>query len=158
MRLSPELQIVYIAAHWALDLRRIGGMITMVELLYLLGQVAPMVRWDRLVPWLEGSAAAASVILLLTYLARANLINLAPELLQDLWRTQHSFSRATLFLWHWFLDHHLVMGGPRGMEAYPLQLSGPPLRGLWQVSWALLTAWRVRHGLQKSHLLQFLRS
>lgn len=158
MRSSPELQIVYIAAHWARDLRRIGGMIAMLDMLYLLSQAGPIVRWDRLVPWLEGSAAAASVILLLTYLARADLIDLAPELLQDLWRTQHAFNRATLFLWHRFLDQHLAMGGPQGMEAYPWQLSGPPLRGLWQVSWALLTARRVRHGLQKSHLLQFLRS
>lgn len=107
--------------------------------------------------WLECSAAVTSVILLLTYPARADLIDLAPELLQDLWRTQHSFSRASLFLWHRFLDRHLVMGGPRGMEACPLQLSGPPVRGLWQASWAIFTAWRVRHGLLKSHLLQYLR-
>lgn len=157
MRLSPELQIVYIAAHWARDLRRIGGLVAMLDVLYLLRQTGAMVRWDQLLTWLEGSAAAISITLLFTYLVRAGLIDLAPDLLRDLWRTQHSFNRATLSLWHRFLDRHLVMGGPQGMAVYPLRLSGPPVRSLWQVSWALLTAWRVRNGLLKSHLLQYLR-
>jgi hypothetical protein len=39
MRLSPELQIVYTASHWGLELRRAGGVLELIDIIYLLARV-----------------------------------------------------------------------------------------------------------------------
>lgn len=40
MRLSPELQIVYTASHWGLELRRAGGVLELIDIIYLLARAA----------------------------------------------------------------------------------------------------------------------
>src|SRR5262245_56474392 len=52
-RLSDELQFVYIATHWALKLQRVGGMIAMLDLIYLLRKASAL-RWEGIFEGLEG--------------------------------------------------------------------------------------------------------
>jgi hypothetical protein len=112
-RLSDELQIVYLAAHWASDLTRIGGMTVMLDMIYLFRK-NQSVRWDRILEWLEGGAASASVHLLLTYLARSRLVEVPPEVLRELRQLQRSFGRASLAAAHAMIDRYIVNGAEIG--------------------------------------------
>ena len=45
-RLSLELQLVYLASHWAQDFTRIGGMVAFADTIYLLKQAGAGFQWE----------------------------------------------------------------------------------------------------------------
>jgi Uncharacterised nucleotidyltransferase len=155
-RLSPELQLVYLAAHWALAFQRIGGLIALLDAIYLLQRTAGVLDWGRLLTWLQGSAAADPLYLLLTYLDAAHLVDLAPEVLRDLGARHHALSQTALAIGHWLVDRYLVAGHPMGqiLSDYRLEVlwqtlllaPGAPGGKLLRVPWHWLVASRVGPG------------
>jgi len=113
-RLSDEFQIVYLASHWASDFSRIGGMVAMLDMIYLLKH-APSIRWNRILQWLDGGVVAASVYLLLTYLTRHGLIELPPAVLRDISTRQRSFGLVSLGIVHATLDRYVTNGQEFGL-------------------------------------------
>jgi len=112
-RLSEELQLVYLAAHWAYDFRLASGLVTMFDTIYLLGSTRSL-RWECILSWLENAVAATPVYLLLSYLDRHELVRLPPGLLDELARLQRSFGRASLRLLHAMIDRYVVDGRQLG--------------------------------------------
>ena len=155
-RLSPELQLVYLAAHWALAFQRIGGLIALLDAIYLLQRTVGVLDWGRLLTWLQSSAAADPLYLLLTYLDAAHLVDLAPEVLRDLGARQHALSLTALAIGHWLVDRYLVAGHPMGrlLSDYRLDVlwqtlllaPGAPGGKLLRVPWHWLVASRVGSG------------
>jgi hypothetical protein len=84
LRLSDELLVAHIASHWGVQLQRGGGMVAMLDLIYLLSRSADCLDWDRLLGWLRGSTSARYVYLLVTYLARHGLLTLPPRVIPSL--------------------------------------------------------------------------
>jgi len=125
-RLSPEWQLVYIAAHWAFEFPR-SGLVALLDMIYLLRRTASAFDWARLLDWLEGSAAAAPLYLLLTYLDAYHVVDLAPEVLRNLSMRQHVLGPVSLALMQRLLDRYLMAGPPTG-----LVLSAHRLEILWQ--------------------------
>jgi hypothetical protein len=113
-RLSDEFQIVYLASHWASDFGRVGGIVAMLDMIYLLKNV-PGIRWNRILQWLDGGVVAASVYLLLTYLTRHGLIDLPPAVLREISQRQRSFGRVTLGIVHATLDRYVTDGREFGL-------------------------------------------
>jgi hypothetical protein len=149
-RLSNELQIVYTAAHWAFDLAQRGGMIAMLDLIYLLGRGRQYVDWRTILRWLDGSMAASSLYLLLAYLDRRNLVRIDPDVMRQLSVKQRSLGRMNLSLAHALLDHHVAagrsLGGALDKRNFDilwktLLLPGPPARNLMLIPWNLLPWW-----------------
>jgi Uncharacterised nucleotidyltransferase len=143
--LSGELQLVYLASHWAFGLRLERGLIGMLDVIRLL-EHAPL-RWERILAWLDGSFAATYVCLLLTYLVRRRLIDVDPAVLDTLFRHQRSFGRANLQALHAVLDRHVVEGRPFdrlvsersfGVVWRTLLTPGRPSRNLLALGWNLL--------------------
>ena len=108
-RLSDELQIVHLACHWARGLRAVGGMVAMADIAYLLKN-APAVDWGRILDWTDGSPASRYLCLLLTYLDRHRLIDIAPGVLQRLDAMPTSPGHLTLRVAHSLLDRYVVDG------------------------------------------------
>lgn len=159
-RFSEELQVVYIASHWAFGLRRVGGIVGMLDLIYLLGQ-APALRWERIFQWLDGSLASTYVYVLLSYLSRHRLISLLPDVTRELFARQRSFGRANLMTLHALLDRYVTEGhefGPlvsaRNFGILWTNLQGPsaPSRNVLRALWNLLPtrAW-LRRSLGLAH-------
>lgn len=111
-RLSAELQLVYIAAHWAQNWKPLGGMIAMVDMIYLLRQTATTLDWARITAWLDGSVAAPHVFLLLTYLAGHQVIALDPQVLQRLGGRPGVVGTLNVRLLHAMVDRYVVDGRP----------------------------------------------
>jgi len=155
-RLSPELQLVYIAAHWASEFQPIGGLIALLDAIYLLQRTVGTLDWGRVLAWMEGSAAAGPLYLLLTSLDRFHLVDLTPEVLRGLGARQQALSPTTLALGHWLVNRYFLAGHPVGriLSDYRLDvlwqtlLLGPGVPGgtLLRVPWRWLVASRLGPG------------
>jgi hypothetical protein len=149
-RLSDELQLVYIASHWNRDYNIVdvlGAVIAMLDIIYLLGNSKSTLHWERILDWLHGSTAALPLYLLLTYLQRYHLIEVAPEILHELSFRQRAFGKLSLLMMHALIDLYLVDGKAPGpilsLRNLPilwntLLLPGPPWRNLLLLPWSLL--------------------
>lgn len=152
-RFSNELQIVYIASHWACGFKVIGGMVALLDLIYLLKNTKDTLHWEQILDWLHGSVASTHLYLMLTYLDKYQLIDVAPEILHGLFLRQQSFGNVNLKIVHSLIDQYLVDGRDFGQVLSlrnlsilweTLLLPGRPLRNLMLVPWILLLPWRLR--------------
>ncbi len=122
-RLSNELQVVYIAAHWSYSLTVVGGIISLCDMVLLLKQTQPSLQWGRILGWLERSVATSYLYLMLTYLRRYELIEIPTGVFQELRRRQPSFNMNTLRILHLLIDRYIVAGQPCGVVLSPARLS-----------------------------------
>jgi len=165
-RLSDELQVVYIASHWAFGLRRVGGIVGMLDLIYLLGRGRAL-RWQRIFDWLDGSLASTYVYVLLSYLSGRRLIALAPDVLGELFARQRSFGHANLKVLHTLLDRYVTEGREFGALVsernfrilwkelqWPRSPSGNAFRALWSLrpsrAWLKRTLGGTHHSPARS--------
>jgi hypothetical protein len=111
--LADELQVVYLAAHWAAGgnaSRGPGGQLVLIDVVRL----AASVDWQQVVRELAGTAAATAAVLLLTYLETRGLLVLPADVRGPLWRTQRSFGDLNLGVLHRLVDRRLLEGRPYG--------------------------------------------
>jgi Uncharacterised nucleotidyltransferase len=110
MRLSSELQIVYTASHWALELKRAGGLFGLLDIIYLLKRAPHNIRWDAIFNWVQDSMAGTHLYLVLSYLNKNNLIELDRKILADLFERQRSFGILNLKIAHSLITRYVVAG------------------------------------------------
>lgn len=125
-RLSPELQLAYLAVHWAQDFKEIGGMIAALDLIFLLRRKGPALYWEHLLAWVHRSSTAVSLYLLLSYLDSRRLITLPQGILHSLSAGQRVFGGWTLAAAHKIIDRYLLDGAGFGVF-----LSRRTLRVTW---------------------------
>jgi hypothetical protein len=110
MRLSTELQIVYTASHWALELKREGGLFALLDIIYLLRRAHQSIRWDTILNWIQDSVAGTHLYLVLSYLNKNNIIELDGTILADLFVRQRSFGILNLKIAHYLITRYVVAG------------------------------------------------
>ncbi|HEX6440173.1 MAG TPA: nucleotidyltransferase family protein [Candidatus Binatia bacterium] len=135
-RLSFELQLVYLASHWAQDFARVGGLVALVDTIYLLRQAGADFSWEWLLRAVNSSVPATYLYLLLSYIVRYDLVKVAPEIMRELAFSQPSFGCLSLKTMHRMIDDYLVKAtefGPLlsersvGIIWNTLMLPGPTL-------------------------------
>lgn len=112
-RLSNELQVAYLAAHWAGSLDVVGsggGLVIMMDL----PELTKDVDWRAVVDLLSSPGPASATLLILSYLQTRGLLALEPWILPAIWRRQRAFGRLNLRLLCRLIDRHLVEGRPHG--------------------------------------------
>jgi hypothetical protein len=110
LRLSVELQMVYTACHWALELKREGGLFALLDIIHLLRTSDQDIRWNVIFNWIEGSVAGTHLYLALSYLDRNNIVDLDRDILRELWRRQRSFGVFNLKIAHNLITRYVVAG------------------------------------------------
>ena len=83
MRLSDELQIVYTASHWALELKPEGGLFAVLDIIYLLNKVRHSIRWEVIFDWVQHQWLV-HMYLILSYLNQNGIIELDRTILAEL--------------------------------------------------------------------------
>ena len=155
-RLSDELQVVYLAAHWAYEFRSVGGIIALFDMIFLLQQAEQRLDWKKILSWLPGSMAATPLYLLLSYLSQAEVIQLDSEILSELFVCQRAFGIRNLSVLHAIIDRYFVGGQAFGRLASlrnidilwkTLLLPGSPTRNLLLCPVMLLLPWQLRRPL-----------
>jgi hypothetical protein len=146
-RLTGELQLVYIASHWAHGFTVVGGALALLDAIYLMKATAASLRWERLLASLSAAPAAAGhLYALLAYLDARGLVTLAPGRLDELRRRQRAFGTMNLRIVHAMIDRFLLRGTPPGpvltadrlrIAWRTLFLPDPPLRNLARLPWRM---------------------
>jgi hypothetical protein len=135
-RLSLEMQLVYLATHWAQDFTRIGGLVALADTIYLLKHAGPGFSWEWILRAVNCSIPATYLYLLLSYLIRYDLVKIAPGVMRELSLSQRSFGRLSLRMIHRMIDDYFVKAtgfGPllsersAGIIWKTLMLPGPTL-------------------------------
>ncbi|MGH7773743.1 MAG: nucleotidyltransferase family protein [Candidatus Binatia bacterium] len=156
-RFSDELQIVYIASHWAQNFQAIGGTIAMLDVIYLWKNTKDKLDWNEIFDWLSGSVASTYLYLLLSYLDKYRLIDISPEILNGLFVRQRSFGKINLNIIHSLIDNYLANGKDFGKllslrNCFLLwaTLVSPrsPLINLLLIPWKLILPYRLRKRFQ----------
>jgi hypothetical protein len=112
-RLTPELQIVYTASHWALgliDLKHRGGLFALLDTIFILRGAQQCLRWNVVFDWVEDSVAATHLYLLLSYLHCKNIVCIDKDILRELFSRQKSFGIINLKIAHRLITRYLVVG------------------------------------------------
>jgi hypothetical protein len=125
MRLSAELQLVYTASHWALELKREGGLFALLDIVYLLKRSSPPIRWEAIFNWVKDSAAGTHLYLVLSYLAKNGIIELDRSVLAELFSRQKSFGRLNLKIAHSLITRYVAAG--------KIPLAAGKVAVLWQI-------------------------
>jgi len=156
-RLSDELQVVYIASHWARDFKFIGGMVAFLDMIYLWNNKSGKLDWDQILKWSSGSVASTYLYLFLSYLDKYRLIDISPKILNELFLRQRSFGKVNLRIAHSLIDRYLVEGRNCGKRFAlrncallweALLYARPPLLNLALAPWKLLLPRRLKNRLQ----------
>ncbi|MGE5305798.1 MAG: nucleotidyltransferase family protein [Alphaproteobacteria bacterium] len=113
-RLSAELQLVYLATHWAQDFQRVGGLVAIIDAIHLFKHVDGQLCWEWIVNSPRESIAATYLYLLLSYIDRQQLVKIPTEILRDLFLAQHSFGKASLRTAHAIIDRYYATGKQLG--------------------------------------------
>jgi hypothetical protein len=129
-RLSHELQLVYVACHWAHVFKPIGGAVAMIDAIYLLKSTGDALCWARILDWVNGCAAATYLYLLLSYLDCYGLVKIAPEVMRQLAQSQPSFGKLRLKAAHAIIDRYFMEGQDFGSVLNRRNLD---------IAWQLLT-------------------
>lgn len=124
MRLSTELQIVYTASHWALELKREGGLFALLDIIYLLKKASHPIRWEAIFNWVDHSVAGTHLYLALSYLDNNDIVELDKSILAELFVRQKSFGRLNLKIAHSLITRYVAAGN--------IPLAAGKVAVLWQ--------------------------
>ena len=115
-RLSDELQIIYIASSWMRDLTLFkvhpSFLIPLIDAVYLLKASPQTLDWGGVEALLDNDIAAASLYVMLAYLARCGLAPCAPAILSQLASRQHLVGAIQLRVMHALLERYLIRARP----------------------------------------------
>jgi len=115
-RFTAELQLVYIASYWMRDSSNYGLQASfvrpLVDAVYLLAQPGPELDWDGMLEWLDNDLAAASLYVLLSYLAVRDLCSVPQRILARLASAQRRVGRVELRILTRLIDRTLLEGRP----------------------------------------------
>jgi hypothetical protein len=117
--LSPELQLVYVPAHWGQSLKLLvgpAGLRSMLDTMLILRR-APSLRWPTILEWLDGAVATGPVYLMLAYLDARGLATLDPQILEAIRRRQRAFGIAGTRVAFRLLDRYIFEARPPGRLA-----------------------------------------
>jgi putative nucleotidyltransferase-like protein len=111
-RLRPELQIPYICSHMSEDLTYSREPLTFIDLILLFRKYGAALDWDIILSNLVATVAATHTYILLSYLARYELINVPPEAMQHLKKIQSGLNSLNARLLHRLIERHLLHARP----------------------------------------------
>ena len=134
-RLSAELQVPYIASHWALDfVPTAAGARALLDMTLLLRGAADRIDWARVLGWLGDRRIAAHLHLMLSYLEAQALVELPPALHAS-WERVAVLPPAVLRILGGMVDRYQVRGlmrsfrpPPRGRGAQACRAAAGTLR------------------------------
>lgn len=109
-RLAPEIELVYLASHWAFELDPVGALVPMLDVLLLCAHET--LDWQAVVDAAGTSTAAGHLYLLLSFLQGDVALDLPSSSFERLRRRQSNWSPLNLRLAHRLVRTYAVGGRP----------------------------------------------
>lgn len=149
-RLSYEQEIVYIAAHWAFERKCfVGGVIPLVDMMYMIQEHGDEIDWDHLLPLLDGSQTAVYLNLMLRFLQKFSIVYLPNKLMARIALTQKYPLGISETILHHLIENYSMRGKHPGRITSEANLGllwetllrpRPALLNLTSASWNILSA------------------
>jgi hypothetical protein len=99
--LCPELQLIHTCAHWAEDFNIYKGAIQMVDMILLIKNNNKGLDWGKINSWVNNTASASYLFLLLSYLDKNNILHIEDHPIK-FWQLKNSnmgyLNRSILYL------------------------------------------------------------
>ena len=108
-RLSDELQLLYIAAHWCRDLKITGGSVALFDAVFLLRN-HPELEWSRILSWLDDELLVIFLYTLLSYLKANNVLAIQEDFYKQLEIRGSAGANFNVKILHAIIDRYLVAG------------------------------------------------
>jgi hypothetical protein len=109
-RLSHELQIAHTSAHWARQLQTNGGLMAMLDIVYIIKNAGHTLDWSKIIRWVKLSPPAVELGLLLAYLAHHEVVAIDRGILRPLTSANNAFTEEKLRLLFWLTDRYIAQG------------------------------------------------
>lgn len=110
-RLGYELQIIYIAAHWAESFKQIGGLFAFIDTALMINNTK--LDWNKLIKWSNEPCIGNYVYILLSYLVKQQLVK-DPQIKQHLKKINHNLSFIDIVILNKIITKYLLFGKPFG--------------------------------------------
>lgn len=110
-RLGYELQIVYIAAHWAESFKQTGGLFAFIDIALIINNTK--LDWNKLIKWSNELYIGNYVYILLSYLVKQQLVK-DPQIKQHLKKINHNLSFIDIIILNKIITNYLLLGKPFG--------------------------------------------
>jgi Uncharacterised nucleotidyltransferase len=132
-RLSDELQVLHTAAHWAEEFKVMGGVIGLLDMIFLLGYGMDTLNWDRVFSWTPQTSTSLRLCLVLTYLEQNDLVDFSPEVSRELSKqVQKTIGKMKLKLLVRMIDRYLVDEKGARLQEFQLRTLSEFWRSLLQ--------------------------
>jgi hypothetical protein len=125
-RLSPELQMVYTSARWARRLQTKGGLMPMLDVIYILKNAGHELDWYKIIQWMRLDPAV-QICLLVVYLAHHEVVAIDSDVVGRLTSADGAFLEERLRLLFWLTDRYIAEGRP-----FDLIFSARNVNIIWQ--------------------------
>lgn len=149
-RLSYEQEMVYIAVHWAFERKCfVGGVIPLVDMMYLFQKHGDEIDWDHLMPLLNGSQTAVYLNLMLRFLQKFNIVHLPNKLMARIASTQKNPLGVSETILHDLIENYSMRGKLPGRIASEANIGllwetllrpCPAWLNMVSASWSILSA------------------
>ena len=106
-RFTPEFQLVYTIAHWAVDGKWAVNLSGINDVIHMLRRDDPELDWSILSAWLKANPwLYASTATLVSYLQQADVVAVSPQMDEALARSGQALEPGVLKLLTWLLHNY----------------------------------------------------
>ncbi len=109
-RLSYELQIIYIASHWAEQFKQVGGAFALLDIAILINKHNDELDWDKIINCSNTAYIANYMYLTLQYLYLNGFIRSTINIERDIIRLQHSMNFFAFNILNRIIDRYIFQG------------------------------------------------
>lgn len=148
-RLSFEQELAYTAAHWAFERKCFaGGVIPLVDMMYLIQKHGDEIDWDHLLVSLCGSQTVVYLNLMLRFLQKYGIVYLPNKLMARLASAQKYPLGVNEAILHGLIDNYSMRGKSPGQMASETNIGllwetllrpRPAWQNLLRASWNILS-------------------
>lgn len=107
-RLSAEYQLIYTATHWALELKKLGGLIPVADVILIVQQGD--LDWLKIVKIVGNTPSAAYIYLMMSFIVENQLVSIDSNIMHSLRHGQTILNRFNLYLLHKIILLCMVRG------------------------------------------------
>jgi len=109
-QLSPEMQLIYTCVHWAEDYHTYKGCIQLIDVINLIKNNHKGLEWSRITDYIQNTASASSVYLVLSYLEKANALPFGVNPINKSLLKYNNMSIVNVYILHTIIKLYLTGG------------------------------------------------
>ncbi|VAW61312.1 hypothetical protein MNBD_GAMMA10-2061 [hydrothermal vent metagenome] len=108
-QLCPELQLIHTCSHWAEELKFNKACLQIIDMIFLIQNRGNGIDWNKTFKWVDGTACASHLYLILSYFDKYKLVNL-PDNYSGLFKLKHhNMGRLNRYILHYII-HQYILG------------------------------------------------